>query len=531
MTFRAVLKIAAKVFLGFFLLAALLLAWAMFVNRHDEPLTPEAQAILSYRAEAVPDAGNGYVAMAGFTAPAGSDWKKAGIDWIERHNERSRASGRGMTGNATHVSLTEEERKLKFSEDNCCEQFLKLSWKTDATALSASLSSLPQQRERLDRLLSANVELILRYETMQAAPAFSETALLSWTMMPQFSDYIDIIRVRRLLLSKAALSALSGDQEPVLDFLERDLRFWRLVMRSDTTLLTAMIAQAQVGEDLRLLQALLPRIDLSVSTAERWRRLLAPFSAEERSLLRALKIEWNYIAEGVLHLREFNANHETCAYFPDSGEGVSCTPVQNFLMKWFFQPQATLNLHVEKLRFWSDLARLPPPEFVARYAELNEQRRKNETEIRVVPWPPYNFIGRTMAEFAEVDVGDYIGRRHDHAAMLQLTRAQLELRLAGIDVGKNPQAVPEFLAKAGEETRNPYTGMTFDWNENCRRLSFTPQDGKRRIFSEITLADIPEQNAAACAASAAASPIHNEPGTTNAESRAAASSENEGGKK
>ncbi|MCL2021820.1 MAG: hypothetical protein FWG81_06950 [Betaproteobacteria bacterium] len=484
MKLRPALKIIARIFLGLLLLVGLFYAWsawAIFVNRYDEPLTPEAEAMLAYRPQELPDAENGYVAMVGFTAPTGSDWKKVGAELIARNNEHVRVSGRF---DETKAAAKEEAQKIKFSECDGCEGMVKLSGNNNEAALLVSLRSLPQQKEQINKLLAHNAELIRRYEEIQSASAFSETMLISLTSV--FPDYSDIRLTQQLLLSRAALAALAGNREPLLNFLERDLAFWRLVMRSDTSLVTAMAANAFISQDLRLLRALLTKINFSAPELERLRYLLTPLSAEEQSLLRALENEWNRMAEVAPH---------TAEKYSISIENDSSI----FRNKSFLQPQATVNLYAEKIRPLRELASLPSPEFVARRS-IADTEEEYGIGLKDLILTPYNFVGRLIVAIAAPDYGAYIGRNHDLAAALQLTRAVLELRIAGIDAGNNPDAVPEFLKQAGKETLNPYTGMPFEWDETCRRLCFTPQGADHSNFFAVTLADIPEENTAACAA-------------------------------
>ncbi|MCL2075759.1 MAG: hypothetical protein FWH15_04865 [Betaproteobacteria bacterium] len=497
MTFHDLLKTIVKGFLGLFLLAglcaALWLVWVLSINFVDEPLTPEARAMLSYQAKAVPDAENGYVMMAGFTAPSGSDWKKVGAERIELYNEQVRASRGVVTENAAKIPAEEETQKLKFSECGGCEETLEMYSGDNEAVLLASLQALLQQQEQIDKALKDNAELVHRYEALQSAAAFSETLLPSLETSIEFDEekLSVIFQVRRLLLSEAMLVALSGDREPLLDFLERDIFLWRLLMRSDISLFAAMMAKANLAQELRLLRLLLTHVDFSTPELECLRRLLTPLSAEERSLLRALEEEWNARAHMLLRLGRHNFITEKRLFVA-------------FLKKLLFQPQATVNLYAERMRYWKELASLSSSEFAVRHDAVTKafQEKEEVTEILDILQNPFNYIGYSFVVISDYNYGKQIAISHDLAASLQLTRALLELRLAGIDAGENPEAVPEFLAQADVETLNPYTGKPFEWNEACRRLSFTPQYAGI-IVGEITLAHIPEGNAAACASSAA----------------------------
>jgi len=500
MTFRSILKTIAKIFLGLFSLVGLCmvlwLIWMLYINLFDEPLTPEAQAMLSWRVKAVPDAENGYVMIAGFTAPAGSDWKKVGAERIARHNEQVRASRRkrSVDENEIKIPAEEETQKLKFSECDDCEKTLRLFRGDDEAALLASLQALLQQQEQIDKALSDNAELIRRYEELQSASAFSKTALPSLLEDPIWFEKGFFIPIWQILLHKVVLDALSGDREPLLNFLERDLSFWRLIMKSDTSFYTTTFSDLLLGPELRLLRTLLTKLDFSASELERLRHLLTPLSAREQSLLRAQEYDWNAYANYFLYQVD---------YYPTKSIFLM------LLDKLLFQPQATVNLFAERIRPSKELASLSSPEFVARYDAVPDMPQEKKEIIEVVDLfqETLNYMRHgyleTTVEKARARIERFIAGRHDTAAALQLTRAVLELRLAGIDAGKNPEAVPEFLARAGEETLNPYTGKPFEWDEACRRLSFTPQYADNRDFSEVTLAEVPEENTAACAVSAA----------------------------
>jgi len=296
---------------------------------------------------------------------------------------------------------------------------------------------------------------------VQSFQAFSERAGAPWAV----PDYGEVSATRELLLAQLSLVALNGKREPLLDFLERDLAFWRMLMSSDSSLFTAAIGTASIARTLQLLRALLTKIDFSASELERLRRLLTPLSKEELSLVRTLENEAASVANTFL-LKKGASQNDWAGRF----------------LQWFFQPQASVNFYAERMRPWKELASMPTPEFATRSAVA-------DTINRTKPFP-YNELGIGLIAMATTNsYENYIASRHDLAAALQLTRAVLELRINKIDADNNPEAVPEFLAQADPATLNPYTGKPFDWNESCRRLSFTPQSERfSRDFSGVTLA-------------------------------------------
>jgi len=509
MTFRSVLKTTLKISLGVFafvgLCAVLWLAWVLYINLFDEPLTPEAEALLSYKAKALPDAENGYVMLAGFTAPAGSDWKKVGAERIARYNEQVRASRRGGDESEANVSAEEETQRLTFSECGGCEKILRLSSGNSETTLLASLQALLQQKEQIEKAFSDNAELISRYEALQSASDFSETALPSLEVSAKSDEkevlMLSVIPIRRLLLHKVTLAALYDDREPLLNFLERDISLWRLVMKSDTGPSTAMFASELLISELRFLRALLAQIDFSASELNRLSYLLTPLSEKELSFLRTLEYEWNSIAKTFMIMeKNFYSRqnyHSSLIY----------------LRKWLFQPRASINLFAKKTSHWRKVASLPSLELAAYRSVIRESQEEKEDVVGIFSFfqKPFNYLGRSevmkVAEIGDRSYEKAIAMRHDIAAALQLIRAVLELRMARIYVEKNPEAVSEFLAQAGEETMNPYTGKPFEWNEGCRRLSFTPQNADYRVFYEVNLTEVSEENAVACAASTKSSRI------------------------
>ncbi|MCL2022397.1 MAG: hypothetical protein FWG81_10110, partial [Betaproteobacteria bacterium] len=231
----------------------------------------------------------------------------------------------------------------------------RLSSGDDEAALLASLQALLQQQEQIDKALSDNAELIRRYEELQSASAYSETALPYSDVWVGFGESkLDIYPIRRLMLQKATLAALSGDREPLLDFLERDISFWRLVMKSDSMLITSMSASIVFMLELRLLRTLLAQIDFSTPKLERLRYLLTPLSAEEQSLLRTLEYECNGFANFLLTEEKY--------YFHP---GMRSSGI--FLHKWLFQPQATVNIFAERTRLWKELASLSSFGFAVRH--------------------------------------------------------------------------------------------------------------------------------------------------------------------
>ena len=139
----------------------------------------------------------------------------------------------------------------------------------------------------------------------------------------------------------------------------------------------------------------------------------------------------------------------------------------------FYRLNASINRSAELFAGLAALAAVPTPRFVAA-RDVFLADNSDLTSAR--PGWFYNPLGKMLlGRHLPLHV-DYIAHAHGVAAYVNLVRAQLELKLAGVTLAQ----VPQFLAHAGPDSTNPFDGQPFRWDREQRRLSFDPLDRRWR---------------------------------------------------
>ncbi len=336
------------------------------------------------------------------------------------------------------------EGHLKFvgDRDSLCDPISK-------PCLQPSLTDPAQLRA----MAEANKELIARFQALQQMVAYANTSVPDpWQPMPSGGWG----GAQSLLLTQASLDGISGKADRALGFLATDMSFWRRILGTDSGMIDEMVAVRVLASDLALLSELIAAPSFDVRQhQEQLRQMLAPLTPEERNAGRMFKREFQLIARTVNSTQQQAIELEEMDW------------LDRQLYRLFFKRNASVNDSARLFTLLQELGGHPPADF----AELRKkvQVRAYALSEPGVTWL-YNPIGKTLVGSGTAFYPDFVARVFDLAAYAQLVRAQLELRLANLA----PDKVAAFLATAASETRNPYTGQLFAWDDVNRILSFEP---------------------------------------------------------
>lgn len=266
-------------------------------------------------------------------------------------------------------------------------------------------------------------------------------------MFPAFGPARD---AQKLHLLDAWERARAGDAEAVRDMLDRDLVFWRQVVASSDLLISKMVAADAVERNFEWgVMALrsLPAEAVDGAVPPSWR---APITLSERSLLRALGGEWNFMASTIRSALVAPGEREDA--------GVLSSPLQRV----FFQEQATRNLFAANLAGMGRVSERPYPELRdALDAVATGERGGTKTWLRA-----YNPVGAVLAAIPPPAYVDYVARAADLEG-----RRRVALLAATLYAAVTP---PAGVAQALAETplRSPYDDAAFGWDEAEGSLVF-----------------------------------------------------------
>ncbi len=229
----------------------------------------------------VPDAGNAYLDVYGFEAPAKVDAHEHGarrVEWVAL-TRRDPETSRPDPADGDLEFLSARPRAAKLIDQACSD--------AAANSCAAAIASLG------DQPLNPHEDLLLtRYETLLGRPDWFEKLLIIGTdPLPAYSGVMEAQRIRLIRLRQAVLR---GDHAGVRDALERDLVFWRRMLLSADSLIAKMMAVGGIRRHFvlgNLVLRELPADRLMQSVPPSW---LRPLSDEERSLWRVMAGEFAF---------------------------------------------------------------------------------------------------------------------------------------------------------------------------------------------------------------------------------------------
>jgi hypothetical protein len=461
-------KIVRSLLLVLTLFLIALTALAAYVLQ-DEPLRPTAEQALHYQPSPVPPERNAYVGFAGLEAPAGSDFIQVGVENIRRANQRFQVSAQTAPEENTAQKLAFSTARNTYScneemSENCLEE-------------------IEAEAQHIQTLLEENDELIARYLRIQAMPEFSNNSTGSY-FAPSYGTALEL---SWLLSAKAVLDIQNGRLKEGLDFIERDMNFYRSILAAkDIALFDTKMVAVPIRQQANLLARLYQEGRLSGQT-DRVRALMKPLEAPDKTFTNAL---WR---ERVFAIQRMNARPKTLAEMTDIGTGH--TPGASYLDQLkgtlLFKPNMSLNLLDEIFTLETDTINAMTAE------ALSSQRNvlwKDKIRPRVCTIPKddlfcrhwKNFVGEMLVTRLYPDHVRPLLRIHDLDARFRLFRAQLEF----VEAAKNApetEAPEVILARLGPETFNPYTGQPFEWDPETASIGFMPAADKPSEWVSVRL--------------------------------------------
>lgn len=460
---RRVLRLLGRIALwgALSIVAAILVALA--INYSDEPLSAQASALREPPKNPYKPEDNLYIALAGFSAPAGQSVVTVGEANVARYNGQVDSMLRDPM-----LALT----VLPGADPPA----LKLSGSLDLPHPRevAFWESVRTNRTKIDQLVEQNHELYQRYLTLLSLPGYYETARPS-VMAPIYMVPID---VRNLFLADIAARIQRGDEartRSALTSLRQDMDLWRRVLTGEGGLVSKMVAVAFIQTDSLIVSDVIadPRIPIPEGMAD----VLPEFQLADWSIGKAFAVEFRF--HSFIH-RQTQAGIDshwqpTEATYAERLWGRVLNPIAGR----FFRFNATENLDARAMTELASFAALDPstfPTWDARYQQW-EHGFTDFLSVRTV----YNPIGKILVAIAAPAYKSYLLRPYDGAALQRLVRLSFEIRRQQIV----PSGVEAFLRQHPEWSTHPVSGRPFVWRATAREIAIQPlaQEPRDRRFS------------------------------------------------
>lgn len=273
-----------------------------------------------------------------------------------------------------------------------------------------------------------------RYQTMLNMRVFIEPQFMDWES--SFPDFGLAFRIGFLNL---AIAYTKGESEYFLAQLEKDMRYWRLVLAQSHTVLGKMVANAVLHRDLCF---------LSFYLAEQ-----SPSDAQKHtiaSFIKLLTVEERDISEAFLE--ELRIGHAMGVYVHNP------KAMANLLQAIAYQPNATLNDYYQYLTAPA-----------IKFSKLSGKSLLSSIVIEddkypgasIFPPSVFNLAGKLFLKNALWSAVDYTARMHNLDGMYRLLNLQLIAESEAIEI-----------ALTNEKWLNPFTETAMNYNASKNKLWF-----------------------------------------------------------
>jgi hypothetical protein len=437
---RVVLKLVKSLALVFVVLVIVMFA----INWSDQPPSPAAlkmQSILD-EGSGVPDEENAYIYVMGFAAPRLEDPVRVGVECIAKLNA------------AIH------KQTINYDDELSCDYDYPHKTKSAdiskildvCTTPNADCETAMQENEQdIVQWLENESWLLQRYEKLLEFGQWHTTAEYSILML--FPPYERVNVGRKMLLLKAWHLAGRGESAEVQRLLDRDVKFWRMVLSSSETILDRMIATAFLGGDFAFANLVFRRMqenDVSEAIPVLWQ---VPFSRDELSPRKMIAGEWAF-SSSILRDIPFVGTEELNVL----------EKRMNDLLGYFLLFQDTQNNRAEMLLRLVEILDVQ----VNQLSQALQQAEAYSNDLSSTGnvWSLYNPVGHFMNYISVPAYSEYTARVYDLEGVRQALLVTTKLREDGISADQVA------IALKRSELKNPYDGKTFVWDADTRSIIF-----------------------------------------------------------
>lgn len=268
------------------MLALIAYAVLFVANLEDRPPIAEIAVLRSLQEDAspVPSEHNSYMLMLGFAGPPNSDPMSLGIEryeWMQRARPEFDRAGDPLS----------EDYDFRGQRGDAVSELAEACSKSEVECSRLLQSS----KETVKRWLADERWLLDRYHSLISMTEFAEAT--PFELLAPLPSFNVLLEGQRLLMADAWTSASNANATAVRAALDRDLTYWRLVLKNSDVLITKMIATAAIIRHFKLGNIVLRRLPQEIAAdgiPVTWRDEI---SDEERSMKRSLAGEWAFFNE------------------------------------------------------------------------------------------------------------------------------------------------------------------------------------------------------------------------------------------
>ncbi|MEM1262850.1 MAG: hypothetical protein AAGH76_10675 [Pseudomonadota bacterium] len=459
---RNLIKRIGQAFGGVLLLACVAYAVLLLTNLSDKSPTADIDEVnaLLERGLPVVRSNNAYLYMLGFGVPPDDDPRAAGrvrYEWMER----------AAPTFPSDEDPLEDDYSFRLQRSDVVAELAK----TCAESERECIGLLQTDNDASTEWLSEEAWLLKRYQTLIAIPDFKEG--FTFELYAPTARYSVILEGQRLHLINAWRSATNADTTAVKAALERDLVFWRMVLRNSDAIIAKLIATTSIERNFKLGTLILRRLPLEQQTdaiPPSWR---TPIADAERSMSRPFANEAVFFSDFTTDALTDNQNLIT-----NWTGGTELPLLDNVLwvvLKPFWQTQDSINGYATLMLDLAHLFYVPYneiPKAVALAKEKQESTFRSFSRL-------YNFTGDLVLGNSIADFSSYAVRVSDLEGIRRAALLASTIR----SNGDSNRDVGQYVLTS--ELVDPYSDEPFEWLADTGLIVFHGLEPNERARHEF----------------------------------------------
>lgn len=423
----------------------------ILINSFDEKLNPNITALLNRPAMHQIKSENAYYSLLGLYAGNKVTPHKAGIFLEKKHRERPDST------------LVESAVELKNYKEPGFTSFIQA--KKESCNVSSNNNCLDDYRKSKTehkKSLSSNKLLLSRYLQLHDYNYFYETQddrELKWSY--------GLLRLQRLFHAQTAFTWIYKNKKDALISLNKDVQFWRMVLKSGSSLIGKMIALAMLEKDINLLSQFISECSNCDKNNTIINNLLEKLSENELSLRAALEKEFMHNEQA---LKDVLVNNK---YTPGR---IVAYQAFNFI----YQVNATRNKLFNHYETILNIASDNRYSVLNRYQKIKTfEQIKENNNLNIINFF-YNPIGEMLTTVSIPSSGKYLVAPYRTQALILLVKIKLNI----IQNGMTKDEIKLFLEHLPLELISPLSSKPPIYSENENGIYYDFIEDSR-IFVKI----------------------------------------------
>lgn len=411
----------------------LLVFIAIIYYQFDETLSPGVLQTINHEQKLIPPQENAYYYLLGMFV------SKSSVPYIKAEAIVKSAKHGYLNGDDNIVFIQEKYPSAFMLKPNKNSIGLCRSVQDDC------LEYVKQHSKIVKNVVSENEVLLRRLREAYLIKSYQETPyinVLGFGYLP---------RVHDIAMADISLEWDLGRSKTALDELQKDYDFWRMVLGSDSSLITHMIAGGLVYRDLTMFSRMLSKCEKCVDNNINIEAFLRPFQKQDLSLRKAMGFDYRHVYKNMI----------------DSLSKKGRRPITGDIIEPLFSKEnATFNQMYAMYQQYIKISECPTRNLQQCYCKAEKWKKKG---FDVFSWGFWkNPIGAVLVAIARPAFDGYAQNSHQ----IELMRRLLLIKYKLLKNKVKQKNIQKYINRLPAEIKNQVKGVPIKWFKAKQAIGF-----------------------------------------------------------